>query len=143
MKLTKVMAIDPGKTTGVAKYDLLTRTKDAEQFTDTALLLKALQAYQPDVVVMETFRPRPDKALAICGQDVYASEVIGAVKAFCESSAITVVMQQPAVKNTVRQKLLEYCGLWRITKSLPHARDAIKHLVAYVISIDPRHFTSK
>lgn len=129
----RVVAVDPGKTTGTAWCDFVTQERGVAQHTDITALVSWLTEIRPDVVVMETFRPRRDKALALCGQDIYASEIIGVVKMRCLEQNIPLAMQIPATKDTVRQALLTMCGLWNVTKGLPHARDAAKHLVVYAL----------
>ena len=68
----------------------------------------------------------------ISGQDVWASEVIGFVKHYCEEKQITLVVQHPPVKDTVKDALLKYYNVQTVAKGKPHAKDALRHLVSYL-----------
>lgn len=131
----RIIAIDPGRTTGVAYY-FRASTSDpfgAKQFVCVNALVDWLISVQPTTIIMETFRLLREKALSLCGQDIYASEVIGAVKVFCVSHNIPLIMQYPPTRNTVKRSLLELMGLWQVTVGMHHARDAAKHLVVYLL----------
>lgn len=131
-----LVAVDPGKTTGmVCASNLFSSSQVIQCFQvySTQETVRRLDSYKPDVVILEQFRLLRNTAQQLSGQDMYASEVIGVVKDYCLSNSVELVMQQPQAKNTVSSKFLKALGLWEVTKGLPHARDAARHLVYYLL----------
>jgi hypothetical protein len=119
------IAVDPGKTAGVAW-----RNEDGElrvvQWPGEAIkaVLDGMHAqYELDEVVIENFRSRPGPAV-----DLSASENIGRVEAWCDNHGIPMVRQEVgAVKRRVTNDRLREVGGW--TRGQKHARDATKHLL--------------
>lgn len=125
-----IIAVDPGKTTGIAhliddgppKYHELS-------FEETIDWL--VEHPDPDtiyVVESYTIMPRAHNA-------PWSLEMIGAVKAFAHQTGTTVVMQRPQnAKAFADNPRLKRLG-WYSTKD--HARDALRHLVTYLAREDP------
>lgn len=130
---TCVMAVDPGETTGWCAVWLPSFEAAAGQVKDVNALLRALEAHKPEVVVIEDFRPYPEQAKALSRQRLYASEVIGAVAAWCGRNWVELERQPAGMRKVVTRELLERLGLWDLTRGMPHARDAAKHLVVWLL----------
>lgn len=130
----KIISVDPGKTTGVAMYQVenFESRFAVYQFTNIPDVIELLKKELPDVVLVESFKLHKNKATQLSGQENYSAEVIGAIKVFCAGELIPIRQQAPAVKDTVMQSLLERIGFWLPTKGMPHARDAARHLAAYL-----------
>lgn len=125
----KVLAVDPGGTTGWATYD--DGTVQRGQFPggidgiDTLMIM----ALTSDVVVIEKY--------TIGGRTVKFSrqtdalEITGALKWYARRSGIEVVMQQPAeAKRLFTDERLRAHGWWAVGEE--HARDALRHMGFYL-----------
>jgi hypothetical protein len=130
-----VVALDPGKTTGAvyAQMPYTNCTASCTQVQGIEPVVHLLDSYKPDLVIAEQFRLQHSKALQLSGQVMFASEVLGAVKNYCHQHSIKLLLQMPFTKNTVSDKFLKIMGLWERTTGLPHARDAARHLVYYLL----------
>lgn len=133
-------AVDPGKTCGyvLASVDFpveMPRNLDAVagQLDISSLLEELGSAEGLGLVVAERFSPIPGRAKSLAGQRLYASEALGALRQWCLDRGIPLIEQQPACIKTVKRSLLEAFGLWSVTSDLPHARDAARHLVAFIL----------
>jgi len=81
-----ICGVDPGKTTGLfflelAENDNQCMVMHAFQAATLDSVLQLLQDYRPDVLVVEDFILRSDKAVQVSGHPMYSSEVIGALRA--------------------------------------------------------------
>lgn len=132
--MTRIMAFDPGRTTGVAflhdngginTYELrqvIIGDKDLTHefiFNDTAIA-------RPHEIVYERFQyqRRPNV-------DLYPVEVIGVLKMYTQKLDIPIKEQTPAqAKNLWTDSKLKTLGLWE--PSQPHAMDALRHLLYYM-----------
>lgn len=131
----KIIAVDPGYTTGIAigqshapkMFDVIeTIELHWEQRFD---MLELLDRYTPDVVVMEDFKLYAHKAESQINSPFPSARVIGSMDAFCWQRSVKVAMQ-PAVciaRVAVLKQHVEAVG------SSPHTRDAYKHLRYYVL----------
>lgn len=135
-----MLAIDPGNTCGFVVFSGLTHDTPIVGECNSAEIVErcnAVLAVNRDlVVVVEAFRIIPGRAKSLSGSRVFSAEALGAVREWCRNNGITLVEQPPAVTKTVGRTLLEMFGLWEPTKGLPHARDAARHLVAYLLRPD-------
>lgn len=138
--LWTVLALDPGVTTGWAKFTTPNNRDGytSGQIEDGALglwgALKGAQAFTrlPDVIVCESFqyRPKLDKAVLV------PVEVIGAVKVYCFENNIKLVFQTPAQRMWWDDDKLKRAEVYRPGK--PHANDAMRHLLTYINVLPPR-----
>ena len=150
-----ILAIDPGKTTGWARYPLYPDARvlplvgewcsapdlTGQLCTIAAELLKFPAPYYLRVVVVEDFRLHPWKAAALSWSDMPAPQVIGYVKVLCATQNVSpLVMQQPSAKAAVPNALLKRLGWYACTRGKPHARDALRHLVYYIMKRSPTEF---
>lgn len=132
-----VLALDPGKTCGyvLAAVDQFGTVLPLEVGEDDVQgVIEKLNSFtrQRDlVVVAESFRIIPGRARSLSGSKIHAAEALGAVRQWCVKKGIFFVEQPPEATRTVGKRLLDAAGLWELTKGLPHARDAARHLLAY------------
>lgn len=125
-----ILAVDPGKTTGVVLYDVQTDEvvmHDEVDFNQLGELLQGMDL--PDVVVVESFNLSPAK-FGFGGSGVeYKSplEVIGAVRMWFGLHGVEVVLQSPAClqSKSKKRQAKEYL-------EGPHARSAMVHILYYL-----------
>lgn len=120
---TVCLGVDPGGTTGwvllggpiyVLRYG---EAKSAEEVVQVVS--------EANVVVLETFRPRPSKAGGIAGRRVRSAEVAGQVEARANELGVKVYYQEPStVKPFFSDALLRHLGVYLKGR---HARDALRH----------------
>lgn len=125
----KIIAFDPGGTTGVAFRNTNLETSDIELSQETGLvpIWRMLSRVKPDAVVYERFLyQRRDKV------DLTPVEVIGVIKLWCILNNKRAYEQTPAqAKNLITDDKLKKSGLWK--PSLKHAMDAQRHLLYHLI----------
>jgi hypothetical protein len=122
MKQT-IMAFDPGYTTGVAFYVSKVQVYEVQGLTD---LWDTLHMGGPTRVVYESFLyQRRDKV------DLRPVEGIGVIRLYCQLNGIIPVAQTPATgKRFWTDKKIKQLDLWK--PGLPHAMDALRHLLYYM-----------
>ena len=130
----RVLAFDPGGTTGVALYT--ENQLQAWQVTELYEVYDILREWRPDEVVFERFvYQRRDKV------DLTPVEVIGVIKLFCDQGHRSHDMdwhiedphaQTPSqAKNLWTDSKLKKLGLWQPGK--PHAMDAVRHMMYFLV----------
>lgn len=134
----RIIALDPGGTTGYATFEVrdeLIRWSSGQlgpQFHHAALE-GTFEAFQPDVIVSESFeyrnRSRPGLELVSC-------EYIGVAHLWCAVNGVPLVLQTAAmgkVTNTtfVKKENLVKLDLYR--PNMKHAMDAYGHLLYFLI----------
>lgn len=154
----RVLALDPGVTTGLVLAEVLTGESmysptfqydtienervmnprlhviEAEQPRfDTRDMLKYLHEQAPDEIVCESFEFRQGKA--ITGADLTSKEIIGVVKTYAMLKDVPLHFQTAAVgKGHFTDEKLRENDMWFVGKH--HARDAARHLL-YWFSFGP------
>lgn len=126
--MTKVIALDPGVTTGYAEGfiedGLMTIVSGQMKLTHDGLWA-SLCLSMPDTLVCESFEFR---RAARDNLELYSCELIGVVSLYCEQNKIPLVKQTAAQgKGFYSDHKLKADRLYRI--SMPHANDAIRHLL--------------
>lgn len=131
----RLLALDPGETTGVAGF-----TADAEEAVLTyanqiktwplevgvSQLTKLLDSQTPDVVVFESYQVYEWKTSEHSWSQIPTVQVIGAVKTLLIQRDIPYYTQTAQVaKKFVDDEKLEKWGFWH--KGMRHARDATRH----------------
>ena len=119
------IALDPGKTTGVAW-----REDDGEirglQWPGESIWVVLNGFHETHGItqlVVESFTSRPGPAVNLSGV-----ETIGRIWAWCELEGVTPTMQTPAqAKRQVPNDRLRAAGGWM--RGQQHARDAVRHLL--------------
>jgi hypothetical protein len=138
----RIFAIDPGGTTGIAvsTYDDASSIEDFNYFTTDlgpekhhVHLWNSLSAFQPDVVVCESFQFRQnynrDKV------ELISREYIGVVELYCQMTGTKLVMQSASQgKHFMPNEKLDTLGIL-VKPQHPnrHKNDALRHLVRYQI----------
>lgn len=130
----RIVALDPGKTTGICSlvvqedcFDSL----DATHYPIEKSVAVFLDHYKPDVVIYEAFRLYPWKSQQLSFQEMPAVEVIGVIKTWCNAHGIVPIEQPASSRMMMSKEWLQKSGLWKVTIGLPHARDAARHLLYY------------
>jgi hypothetical protein len=126
----KVIAIDPGVTTGIAYGlhidGLLTVHAEQSKFTH-AQLFDLLYDKSPNIIVCESFEFRQK---ARSGLVLYSCELIGVIKLYVDTVPIPVelVMQTASKgKGYYSDHLLNKNGVY--VRGVPHGMDALRHLL--------------
>jgi hypothetical protein len=119
------LALDPGKTTGVA-WRASDGALQGIQWPgdDISVVLDGFHVrYGVTELVVESFISRPGPAVSLT-----APVTIGRIQAWAEERGVPVVFQTPsAVKRTVDNDGLREAGGW--LRGQQHARDALRHLL--------------
>lgn len=119
----KIMAFDPGFTTGVAIQD--ERNLTLLQVKGLSNVWGLLQTGVPDMIVYESFLyQRRDKV------DLRPVEAIGVIKLYAEQLMVPILSQTPAQgKRFWTDEKIKKLDLW--VPGEPHAMDALRHLLYY------------
>lgn len=124
----KIVGLDPGKTTGAAILYPNGEWTLAQLTTLTALWDFLLQV-DPKIIVYERFVPQPR------AHDVTAIEHIGVIKLYAQQRYdVNMIPQTPsAAKNFVSDIMLRRNDMFSASKGMRHSRDAIRHVVYYLV----------
>ena len=134
--MTRMLCLDPGGTTGVAWFNMnadapieLLEVDQVKGGSDGAIRYLLAHAASVDILVSESFvldgrTPKPD---------VTPLRIEGAMEALHLSGLLPKpVMQRNNMKVHANDVLLKRAGLWKPGQQ--HARDAIRHGIAYAKS---------
>lgn len=131
------IAVDPGKTNGVAFYNANTKAKiHALQFDTTAHnkphadFLTLLNSYKPTQIVYEGFYFRQGKT----GADYTPVEYISIIRLYAEQTDCGVAAINSSVKTFWDDKKIKALGLW--IPGQGHAMDATRILLAHLFIVD-------
>jgi hypothetical protein len=131
IKEMKIIAFDPGVTTGFAQGILdngLLQVGAGQAQWNHQMLWQQLQVARPDIVICESFEFRQQSR---AGLILYSVELIGIIHLYCGHDTlrpVELVMQTAAkgkgyYNNTVLQKNNVYA------RGIPHGMDAMRHLL--------------
>lgn len=143
----KVLAIDPGGTTGYCEGQFVTHVGNTNTFIDSfkeapsGILLKPymmpddceelwdrLDQLRPDIVVMESFEYR-NRSRA--GLDLTPVKLIGVAELYSAKSGARLYMQTPSQGKTYyTDTLLKKYGFYK--RGQPHAMDALRHMLQWL-----------
>jgi len=135
--ITKILALDPGKTTGWAQIQVNDGIIQLGEFgttKDTTLVEIAERIQLADVVVYEGFWLRPDKA-RVGHFDWYentAEQVIGSLQTLCK-----LYQKERLIKQQPSQKVPGYSFagmIYKKGKSGTHWQDALAHACFYAVN---------
>ena len=123
----RVLAFDPGETTGWALVDSETenRTFLSGEFPAFSWAAKLVNGYEPDVAVVEAFRLYPSRAKAQSWSTFPAVEVIGVIKFVCQKANVPIVFQNASLAKSIWVD----CDQGAINK---HAYDALRHALIWL-----------
>jgi hypothetical protein len=137
----RVVALDPGGTTGVAlaiDYEIeevsqLQTTTGAEYHE----LLHTIEYWwKPELIVCESFLHR-----TTIGVDTTALEVIGCVKMYAWRESVELLFQTPSqAKAFWTNDKIKKIGLWRANQR--HAMDALRHALVWITDRNDRYIRS-
>jgi len=126
----RVLAFDPGVTTGWAFFDGPELVVCGEAKWDE--VANVIETNEADVIVYESWRLYPWKKNQAVWDEFPAVQVIGIIKEFARRLGIPIVEQAASVKQVMTDNHLRKCGLW--VKGSTHMRDAIRHAAFYYVT---------
>lgn len=138
----KVVALDPGETTGYAVYSRYTSQGGYERSLTSSqmgshphhlALYEFLELAQPQVVVCEDFKYQRGPG----GHNLTPVEYIGVVKLWTAERHVPLVLQPRSRKTLWDDGKIKELGLWKPGK--PHAMDAVRHLL-YYLTVDHHEY---
>lgn len=140
-----LIAIDPGKTTGIVCVQapsldtaIMAETTDIKNTIDFIRIMRTSEEH-PTTIIIEEFRLRKNKAVQQAGSTIPSAEVIGAIRGWAiGKDNVEIVMQSASAIGTIVPVMLKAFGLWQPTVGKPHARDAARHLIYYCFGIYPK-----
>lgn len=137
--MTDLLAIDPGKMTGVCRvqFDPSTETLGAPETAEIAMtdiyswLWQTFDSGAPEAVALEDFKITPGTGRL--GSPDWSLRIIGAVEMLAEHYGVPVRKQPPAnAKAFATNDRLRALGLWH-RGGAGHANDASRHAVLYMV----------
>jgi len=148
----RVLALDPGGTTGWATYSAYRILSTDEVWVysyetwtcghlgpgdhhEELKQLLGLQRVQDYQIVCERFDDRPGGTFSV---NLKAKEYIGVVETYCKEERVALFRQMPATaKKFVKNINLQRLELWEGTK-WKHAMDARRHLLWFLVNKEKR-----
>ncbi len=123
----KVLALDPGVTTGIATLDFSDAVHTDQVKCDHRAFYDFLVGYNPQEIVFERFvYQRRDKVV------LWPVEVIGVIRLYGEQFDVPLFAQTPSqAMNLWTDDKLKMLGLWQT--GLVHGMDAVRHLLYYLV----------
>lgn len=142
--LLPVISLDPGGTTGVAYFNPKKLSIWCGQINGEhhlSLYEELVDFYGMSLgeggleIVCESFEFRQHRGTFDQDKiDLSSKEYIGVVRMFCQIYDKPVYFQSASVaKGFVPDAKLEMLGWYSLTKGMPHARDALRHLIYHLI----------
>ncbi len=125
----RILALDPGVTTGFSLYDQANPIdgRSWQQLCTHDGFIGELNEVWPNIIVMETFVHTHRT-----GVDYTPVEFIGLTKWFCERRSVVLIEQTPAYgKAFFDNDKLKRLGVYVPNK--PHAMDASRHLYQFMM----------
>lgn len=127
----KVLAIDPGETTGIATFNALELIKFWQE--DTKTLESSAKNLTPilvntawDAVVIEEYRVFSWRSKEHSWSHLHTPQLIGYIRGTLAIEGIKPIMQTPQnAKGFCTDQKLKDWGFYQ--RGMPHARDAIRH----------------
>ena len=132
----KILALDPGKATGVALC-IIDGGLDTFYVAEHSVVSLyhgidiIVDSFKPDVIVAEQYRLYPQLARVQAFSTMVAAHVLGAIEYIAETRGIPLVEQTAAVGKSVQIPEDIYCKV-RMYKTL-HEKDAVKHAYMYCV----------
>jgi hypothetical protein len=134
----RVLAFDPGHTTGYAYFEGDKLEECGE--IDTSNMQSAVKeidliigAHSPEVIVMEDYRIYKWRAKHHAGSEVLTIQVIGAIQTIAIQESIYDIIKQPAhtAKGFCTDGKLREWGFYQTGNK--HANDAVRHGTYYIL----------
>lgn len=124
----KILALDPGETTGWATFVDGELQKSGEVGQNDSLMdvMRLIDREQPTTIVVEAYRIYSWKADTHSWSDLFTPRLIGAIELKCIQNKIPMYTEMAqGAKNFCTNKKLKSWGYYK--KGARHARDAIRH----------------
>ena len=146
----KVLALDPGETTGVCTLsisrDLRKVRLDSVGQLNTGLLIpggkavrKHIELQQPSIVVIEDYKIYGWKADSHSWSNLHTPKLVGLIEFFCDEMHIECTKQSAQTgKGFCTDEKLKEWGFYQT--GLRHANDAIRHACQSVLFSKHEHF---
>ena len=129
---TRILALDPGESTGWCLLDPTDQMLAGTAPKDHLAVANLIQNAFPSIVVFETFNLYPGKAQKLIWNSFYPCEVIGIIKYICLKDDILIVGQAPSVKKYAGPLPQKFVDLSKQKKLTEHSKDACQHLCYYL-----------
>jgi hypothetical protein len=133
----KVIALDPGPTTGVVVYD-----DELDQLSGFHVDMDGLMTYllmqkSVDVYVFEEFRLYPWLAKQQAFSEFESAQIIGMLRILAKARNIRLVKQTASARKMSTEAMIESCLSGKETQievvnENQHSRDALHHLVVFL-----------
>jgi hypothetical protein len=135
-KISKVISLDPGETTGVCiakllpdgNWDISTKALNQEQ-----LYIFLETEPNVDLVIYETYKLYESKAKAMVNNEFITVQIIGVIKYIYSRRNTPVIKSQTSDKAFWSDQRLRYMNLY--TK-VEHERDAVRHFLNWLYFIE-------
>lgn len=127
VKNKKLVAIDPGKTIGFAFFngeELQLSGFFNNSYSAISRMFELILMFEPDELVIESFRLYPWKAKEQYWSDFETPEIIGIIKYWAWNQNIKIVMQPASNKIPFPDERLRKLNVYVPNN---HARDAVRH----------------
>jgi hypothetical protein len=123
--IRRVVAVDPGKATGIAWMDLGRSTWSTETVEDWREVPYRVKFWGPDQIHVEEFRINASTASKTAAP--WSLKLYGALEVLAYDLGIPFTHAPSTVKTIVTDRHLRAAGLWKGRSA--HERDALRHLV--------------
>lgn len=149
-RLTCVVGIDPGETTGIAIFidGNLSATYQIDHRSHKDIGTAAQEIglvlfnYQPTHVIVEDYRVYKWKTSSHANSDLFTSRLIGSLEYVCSSNSYPMTKQMASIaKGFMTDSKLKSWGFW--IKGKRHTRDAIRHAATYLMFEAKKHKQEK
>jgi len=131
----RVLAVDPGGTTGLAFYSGADDYFHSWQMTGFDEVVREIPGWQPDVIVCESFTIRSNTHKLDAGAFSHTTDLIGACRLIALRDGAEFVRQSPAQAKGFATDAKLRTLRWYSTIKGGHSNDASRHLLTYLAGI--------
>lgn len=128
----KILAIDPGETSGVIQYYCEKILIDKQMKQDELFNFLSDYGFSSYIWVVESFRLYKHKAITQINNDMITPQIIGVIKDKAKEIGCSIIFQSASqVKGLCTDDLLKEYSFWVGGK---HCRDAARHALYYLLT---------
>lgn len=136
MNSLKILALDPGESTGWVLGTEHTAIRGGTCKRNHVEVAQLIKDEKPDIIVLERFNLYPGMAKSLAWNSFYPCEVIGVIKYLAMEYSMTIVEQAPSVKKYAGD--IKKYGDWQFIKDrcsnvTEHTKDAYQHFRYFLI----------